>query len=52
MKYGLWEGGKRIRWFDEQNIKLISQNTLDYTSFFTEAESQGTIRPNSNFTRP
>jgi hypothetical protein len=24
MKYGLWEGGKRIKWFDEQSIKLIS----------------------------
>lgn len=51
IKYGLWEGGKRIKWFDEQSIKLISQQTLDYTTFFTEQESANNIRPNSNFLR-
>lgn len=25
IKYGLWEGGKRSKWFDEQSIKLINQ---------------------------
>lgn len=24
IKYGLWEGGKRVTWFDEQTIKLIN----------------------------
>jgi hypothetical protein len=44
MKFGLWEGGKRMKWFDEQSIKLINQNTIDYTTLFTEPESQGTGR--------
>lgn len=25
VKYGLWENGKRARWYDEQTIKLIDQ---------------------------
>jgi hypothetical protein len=52
IKYGLWENGKRITWFDEQKIKLISQQTLDYTTFFTEPESANTMRPNCTFSKP
>jgi hypothetical protein len=52
VKYGLWENGKRIRWFDEQTIKLISQRTVDYTTFFTEPESINSVRPNSGFNQP
>ena len=32
VKYGLWENGKRLKWFDEQSIKLINQLTLDYAT--------------------
>jgi len=24
VKYGLWEGGKRVKWFDEQAVMLIN----------------------------
>lgn len=51
MKYGLWEGGKRSKWFDEQSIKLINQNQLDYTNMFTEPESTNFVRPNANFNK-
>lgn len=32
MRYGLWENGKRITWFDsEETIKGIIDRSLDYT---------------------
>ena len=52
VKYGLWEHGKRIKWFDEQSIKLINQQTLDYTTYFAEQDSANNVRPNSIFTKP
>lgn len=52
MKYGLWEGGKRVKWFDEQSIKLINQQTLDYTTFFSEEQSSNHVKPNATFTPP
>lgn len=32
VKYGLWENGKRVKWFDEQTIKLINTRTFDFTT--------------------
>ena len=52
MKYGLWENGKRVKWFDEQSIKLINQRTFDYTTSFTEEESANHVRANSTFLKP
>ena len=52
MKYGLWENGKRVKWFDEQSIKLINQRTFDYTTSFTEEESANHARANSTFLKP
>ena len=34
VKYGLWENGKRVKWFDEQSIKMINIYQLDYTTMF------------------
>jgi len=32
LRYGLWEDGKRIAWFDDENtIQAICNRTLDYT---------------------
>ena len=52
MKLGLWENGKRMRWFDENTVKLIEQRTVDYTTFFSEPESISNVRPNCTFNRP
>jgi hypothetical protein len=34
VKYGLWEDGKRIEWFSEEEIAKINQRRLDYTKCF------------------
>lgn len=39
IKFGLWEGGKRINWFDEQQIKEIELGQLDYHQYFKSPES-------------
>ena len=34
LKYGLWEDGKRIEWFNESDVDLINRKSLDYTNYF------------------
>jgi hypothetical protein len=34
VKYGLWEDGKRIEWFNEEDIADINQRRFDYKKFF------------------
>jgi len=33
-KFGLWEDGKRIEWFDEGKIEAINSGRFDYTTLF------------------
>ena len=33
-KFGLWEDGKRIEWFDEGKIEAINSGKFDYTTLF------------------
>jgi hypothetical protein len=33
-KFGLWEDGKRIEWFDEVKIEAINIGRFDYTTLF------------------
>ncbi len=49
LKYGLWEDGKRIEWFDENEVFMINSNKLDYTSYFKQIGSDGTIDKGSTF---
>lgn len=32
VKYGLWEFGKRVKWFEESAVLLINQNRFDVAS--------------------
>ncbi len=34
VKYGLWEDGKRIEWFNEAEVNAINTQKLDYTTYF------------------
>ncbi len=34
LKYGLWEDGKRVEWFDIQTAQKIEAGILDFRSFF------------------
>ncbi len=55
MKYGLWENGKRIRWFAADQVPLVNQGSLDYTEFYelpnskTETPRGLGFEPPSNF---
>jgi hypothetical protein len=34
VKYGLWEDGKRIEWFNEAEVTALNQHKLDYSTYF------------------
>ena len=38
-KYGLWEDGKRIEWFDNDTAYAIMNGQLDFTQYFQKPES-------------
>ena len=52
IKYGLWENGKRIKWFDEQAVILINQKRYDFSTEFKDQKSQAVIKPNCSFEKP
>ena len=52
LKYGLWEDGKRIEWFSEQEVKQINQHKMDYMSYFNQVESHEMVVKNATFSRP
>eukprot|EP00347_Sterkiella_histriomuscorum_P016694 403352213 len=37
---GLWQMGKRLMWFDDNQVQLVYQGKLDYTQFFTPDTSK------------
>jgi hypothetical protein len=54
IKYGLWENGKRIKWFDEQAILQINQKRLDPSVYFVEnpLTSSAALKGNATFLKP
>ena len=52
LKYGLWEDGKRIEWFNDAQIKDIKNMQLDYTQFFHQTDSERMIEQNAAFRKP
>lgn len=52
LKYGLWEDGKRIEWFNENEVQLINQGKLDYTTYFNQTDSHEMVVRNATFSRP
>lgn len=50
IKYGLWEDGKRIKWFDHHSeIEAINKGALDYTIYFENKNSPFMTDPRANF---
>lgn len=39
-KYGLWEGGKRIEWFDNETLHEINTGQRDFRRYFKLPENQ------------
>jgi hypothetical protein len=52
-KYGLWEDGKRIQWFNEMaQVEAIAAGTFDYSQYFFNADSETMIERDASFSRP
>ena len=52
IKYGLWEDGKRIEWFNEEDISDINLRKYDYKKFFQMANSSEMVMKDANLSRP
>ena len=52
MKFGLWEDGKRIEWFNETQVQAINNLQLNYTTFFHQTESEKMVEPDATFRKP
>ena len=53
IKYGLWENGRRVKWFDEQAVILINQIRYDFSVEFSDpTNSQRALKPNCTFEKP
>ena len=52
MKYGLWEDGKRIEWFDEQMAQSIMKGKESYKKFFKREESFNFVNEAQTFNKP
>ena len=51
-QFGLWEQGKRIVWFSEEEVKDIEDNKFDFTTFFKIKLSKTNIVQNEKFSFP
>eukprot|EP00826_Nyctotherus_ovalis_P008004 TRINITY_DN12069_c0_g1_i10.p1 TRINITY_DN12069_c0_g1~~TRINITY_DN12069_c0_g1_i10.p1 ORF type:complete len:270 (-),score=34.57 TRINITY_DN12069_c0_g1_i10:163-972(-) len=52
MKYGLWENGKRIRWFTQGEVEKIKAQAIDYTELFEQHKSKLEIPKGLDFDPP
>jgi hypothetical protein len=52
VKYGLWEAGKRVKWFDEQTVLLINQKRYDFQVAFNEDKSAKVLPTGITFNPP
>jgi hypothetical protein len=43
VKFGLWEDGKRIEWFTEEQVDQINNNKMDYGTFFSLSNSDNMV---------
>jgi len=51
-KFGLWEEGKRIHWFDEDQVTQINNRSLNYNTFFKNPRSKEGLNPKVFFEKP
>ena len=52
VKYGLWEDGKRIEWFNEEDVADINLRRFDYKKFFNIANSADMVMKEATLQRP
>ena len=51
-KFGLWEDGKRIEWFNETQVGAINNLQLNYTTFFHQTDSERMVEGDATFKKP
>jgi hypothetical protein len=51
-KFGLWENGKRIVWFNDQQVESINKGELDFREFFKYKESRSIVNFKNTFHVP
>ena len=51
-KYGLWEDGKRIEWFEQEVVRGINERVVNYTEFFAQPESAELVQRLATFSKP
>jgi hypothetical protein len=52
VKYGLWEDGKRIEWFNEEDVADINLRRFEYKKFFNIANSADMVMKDATLQRP
>lgn len=51
LKFGLWEAGRRIKWFDEMQVKSINQGKFDLSEHYTNPAESGN-KSEATFLKP
>ena len=51
-KYGLWENGKRIVWFDKDSIKEIEEGSQKWIDYFKDSDSASIVDKKAKFDKP
>lgn len=52
IKYGLWENGRRVRWFSNEEVELIQKGDQGYRENLKDPQSLGIIDEKSTFDPP
>jgi len=52
VKYGLWENGRRIKWFTPDEVSKINEGTLNYADFFELPKSKDEMPSGLGFEPP
>ena len=52
VKFGLWENGRRIKWFTKEEAAQITSGDLKHRECLKNAESLDVIAPNCTFDPP
>ena len=51
-KHGLWEDGKRILWFEPEQVDAINRGQQDFRDFLRQQESGAIVERDETFLHP
>ena len=47
MKYGLWENGNRVKWYEPDTVNLINNGKYDFKTDFADPTKSGQLLPST-----